>query len=88
MSVAATGRETVLLPGDIPGERFAFDPRYTEARFVVVDNLWRNWAVWDVAGVPDMLRQVETWPLVFKSGEIEVYANPGADSGTVGCIRL
>jgi hypothetical protein len=81
MSVAVTGRETALLPGDIPEERFAFDPRYTEARFVVVDNLWRNWAVWDVAGVPDMLRQVETWPLVFESGEIEVYASPGADSG-------
>jgi 4-amino-4-deoxy-L-arabinose transferase-like glycosyltransferase len=76
MAVAATGRETAMLPGDVPVERFAFDPRYTRARFVVVDNLWRNWAVWDIAGVAEMLDQVEGWPLVFQAGEIRVYANP------------
>jgi hypothetical protein len=76
MSVAATGRETALLPANIPAERFAFDPRYSEARFVIVDNLWRNWAVWDVAGASDVLRDVETWTLVFEAGEIEVYCNP------------
>ncbi len=76
MAVAATGRETAMLPGDVPVERFAFDPRYTQARFVVVDNLWRNWAVWDIAGVAEMLRQVEDWPLVFEVGGIGVYANP------------
>lgn len=79
MSVAATGRETVLLPGDIPEDRFAFDPRYTRARFVIVDNLWRNWAVWDIAGVADMVHQVETWPLAFEVGEIEVYGNPSRE---------
>jgi hypothetical protein len=76
MSVAATGRETTLLPANIPAERFAFDPRYSEARFVIVDNLWRNWAVWDVAGASDVLHDVETWSLVFEIGEIEVYCNP------------
>jgi hypothetical protein len=76
MSLAFTGQETALLPGDIPVDRFAFDPRYTQARFVVVDNLWRNWAVWDIAGVSDMMQQVEAWPRVLISGEIEVYCNP------------
>ena len=76
MSLAFTGQETALLPGDIPADRFAFDPRYTQARFVIVDNLWRNWAVWDIAGVSGMMRQVEAWPRVFSSGEIEVYCNP------------
>jgi hypothetical protein len=76
MSLAFTGQETALLPGDVPADRFAFDPSYTRARFVVVDNLWRNWAVWDVAGVSEMLRQVEAWPCVFSSGELKVYCNP------------
>jgi hypothetical protein len=76
MSLAFTGQETALLPGDVPADRFAFDLSYTRARFVVVDNLWRNWAVWDVAGVSEMLRQVEAWPRVSSSGELDVYCNP------------
>lgn len=76
MSIAFTGQQTPHLPANLPADRFAFDPRYTQARYVMVDNLWRNWAVWNIAGVPDMLRQVETWPLEFKTGQIEVYRNP------------
>jgi hypothetical protein len=77
--VAAAGQETALLPGNIPADLFAFDPRYTQARFVVVNNLWRNWGMWEIVGVSDMLHQVQAWPLVFEAGEIEVYANPDAD---------
>jgi len=76
MTVAATGQETPHLPADIPVDRFAFDPDHRSARFVVVDNLWRNWGVWNVPGVSDIARQVETWSLAFKAGEIEVYCNP------------
>ncbi len=75
MSIAATGRATPHLPADMPADRFAFNPDYTRARMVIIDNLWRNWAVWNVAGVSDMLRDVETWPRVFKAGAIEVYCN-------------
>ena len=59
----------------MPADRFAFDPDYQHARFVIVDNLWRNWAVPNVAGVPGMLREVELWPQVFKAGVIAVYCN-------------
>jgi hypothetical protein len=76
MSIAFTGQRTPHLPADVPRERFAFNPDYTQARFVVVDNLWRNWAVFTVPGVPQMLERVQTWPLMFQSGEIEVYCNP------------
>ena len=75
MSIAATGRATPHLPANMPADRFAFDPDYTRARLVIVDNLWRNWAVPNVAGVSDMLRDVETWPRVFRAGAIEVYCN-------------
>jgi hypothetical protein len=76
MAVAATGEGTVHFPPDIPPERFAFDPRYSGARFVIVDNLWRNWGAVHIPGVLRMLRDVETWPLVFEAGSIQVYENP------------
>ena len=83
MSVAANGQETPHLPANLPASRFVFNPDYKQAHFVVVDNLWRNWAVWNIVGVPDMLRQMQSWSLVFKSGEIEVYCNPTQD-----CSRI
>jgi hypothetical protein len=76
MAVAATGEGTVHFPPDVPADRFAFDPRYTGARFVVVDNLWRNWGAVHIPGVLRMLREVETWPLAFEAGAIQVYLNP------------
>jgi 4-amino-4-deoxy-L-arabinose transferase-like glycosyltransferase len=42
--IAASGKATRHLPADIPPERFAYDVRYTQARFVIVDKVWRNWA--------------------------------------------
>jgi hypothetical protein len=76
MSLAAAGQGTALLPADIPADRFAFDPRFTRARFVTVDNLWRNWGVWTIAGAGAALEEVEAWPLLFQAGEIDVYCNP------------
>ncbi|MCP4532421.1 MAG: hypothetical protein GY831_14470, partial [Delftia sp.] len=68
MSVAFAGRETPHWPADIPVERFVFDPSVAQARFVVVDRLWRNWAVHTVPGMPEMLEQVGDWPLLFQAG--------------------
>jgi hypothetical protein len=66
----------VHFPADVPADRFAFDPRYRSARFVVVDNLWRNWGAVHIPGVLRMLREVETWPLAFEAGAVQVYRNP------------
>lgn len=76
MAVAATGLNTPHLPGDLPRDRWAYDPRLNEALYVVVDNLWRNWAISDVPGVAEMLQTVQGWEAVFQSGEIVVYRNP------------
>jgi hypothetical protein len=76
MATAAAGYPSPDLPTDIPADRFVFDPHYERARFVVVDKLWHNWAVWSVPGAPDVLSEVETWSLVFEAGEIRVYENP------------
>jgi len=76
MATVVAGYPAPDLPANIPADRFAFDPHYGRARFVIVDNLWHNWAVENVPGVPDMLREVETWPLAFEAGEIKVYESP------------
>ncbi len=76
MPIAYSGQATPHLPADVPADRWAFKPDDHRARYVVVDNLWRNWAAPNVPGVVEMLTEVEKWPLVFKAGEIEVYQNP------------
>lgn len=76
MPIAYQGRATPHLPADVPLDRWAFDPSYQRARFIIVDNLWRNWAVPNVPGVREMLSAVEAWPQVFRSGEVVVYQNP------------
>jgi len=76
MAAAVDGRATPHLPGDIPQERFTFDPRYTSARLVVVDNLWRTWGAANVPGVAAMLPVIEAWPKVAEYGALVVYQNP------------
>jgi uncharacterized membrane protein len=76
MPLAYAGRATPHLPADVPVDRWAFNPAYQDATLVVVDNLWRNWAVPNVAGIAEMVHEVETWPVVFRAGDVAVYQNP------------
>lgn len=75
MPLAYSGRATPHLPADLPADRWAFSPDYRRARFVVVDNLWQHWAVPNIAGVAEMLSEIEAWPVAFRSGEVVVYQN-------------
>ncbi len=74
MAISATGQPTPHFPAGLASSRFLFDPRLEHARYVVVDDLWRHWAVFDVPGVAAMLQQVEAWPRVFQAGTLYVYA--------------
>jgi hypothetical protein len=76
MAVAAAGQDTPHVPGDLPPDRWVYDPRLEEARYVVVDNLWRSWAASDVPGVAEMMETVTGWEVAFQSGEIIVYRSP------------
>jgi hypothetical protein len=76
MAVGFKGQPTPHLPPSLPPQRFAFNPDYHEARFVVVDNLWHTWATPNVNGVAQMLEEVQSWPVRFQSGSITVYCNP------------
>jgi hypothetical protein len=75
--VAATGQATPHLPGNIPPDRYAFDPHYQNARFIIIDNLWRNWGIPNVPTLATITQDIEAhWLLVYHSGDIVVYANP------------
>ncbi|MBZ0285605.1 MAG: glycosyltransferase family 39 protein [Anaerolineae bacterium] len=76
MAVAANGEDAPHLPGNIPAERWAFDPRLANADWVIVDDLWRNWGAVHIPGVARMLQTLENWPLIFEAGAIQVYRNP------------
>jgi 4-amino-4-deoxy-L-arabinose transferase-like glycosyltransferase len=76
MAVAFGGGETKHLPTNIPSERFEFNPEYSNAAYVIVDPIWRNWAVLNMPEVAKMVRKIEKWPKIYYSGEIEVYENP------------
>ncbi len=75
MAVAATDHvATPHLPANIPPERMAFNPDYRQARFVVIDNLWRNWGVIFIPGLSDVVNDVQTnWRLVYQLGQFTVY---------------
>ena len=78
MAIAATGVATPHLPGNIPADRWAFDPRYEQARYVVIDSLWRNWGAVHIPAVADMMADVTTrWSLAFEAGDIVVYEKLG-----------
>jgi hypothetical protein len=82
-----TGINSAHLPAALPRARYAYPAGYADARYVVLDNLWRNWAR-EIATVPTadapntnytkaQMDIIETtWTLVFASGEIEIYENP------------
>jgi 4-amino-4-deoxy-L-arabinose transferase-like glycosyltransferase len=77
MTAAAQGRTTPHLPDNVPAARWAFDPVYTHARYVIVDNLWRNWGVANVPGIDALLQDVQAhWTPVLEAGELAVYENP------------
>ena len=76
MALASNGQATPHLPPDVPASRFAFDPGFEQARFVVVDNLWRNWAVIHMPGLPTL----EGWRLAFEAGDVSVYEAAGGEA--------
>ena len=75
--VAANGQATPHLPADIPTDRYAFEPHYQHARFVIIDNLWRNWGLPNVPTLAAITQDIESnWPLIYQAGSMAVYANP------------
>ena len=60
----------------MPRTRFVFAPTLENATFVIVDSLWRGWAVREMPDLREYLQKIQTWPRVMQRGNFEVYRNP------------
>lgn len=76
MVAAAEGLTTPHLPPDLPADRWIFTPRYDEARFLVVDPLWRCWGAVHVPGVSEVLDVLVNQSPAWEAGTISIYENP------------
>jgi hypothetical protein len=75
-SVAYVGGDTIHFPNNVPRDRFLYDISLDNADYVVMDDLWRDWAVKHIEAVKDMTETIETWPVIYEAGEYQVYENP------------
>lgn len=74
-TLACSGRWAYGLPS-LGRERFAFDCSPSNARYVVLDDLWRGWGVRMMPDLGEVIGEVEKWPLVLSVGEFRVHRNP------------
>ncbi len=75
-TLAYDGYPTDNYPIPVKPWRFRYDPRLSNARFVVVDRMWREWGVENIAAMNQVLDPVLAWPVAFKARDIVVYRNP------------
>lgn len=73
-----TDDDSVHFPQSLYPSRFIHNIDYTTAEFAIVDNLWRDWGAVHMSPVADMLRNIQTWTLIFETDNIQVYQNPQA----------
>lgn len=77
MAAIAGGDDGIFFPNSLYPERFAFDARYENATYAIVDSIWRNWATVHIPAADDMLNDItSTWLLVFETAQLQVYQNP------------
>lgn len=70
--------DSVHFPSNLYPKRFRFDINYKNARYAIVDNLWRGWGAVHMPVVTEMLNHVKTWELIFETDTIQIYRNQKA----------
>lgn len=75
-ALAFEGIATANYATGLPRARFLYDVSFENARFVIVDRLWRGWAVEIMPELRNSLKLVQSWRRVYSQGEFEVYQNP------------
>lgn len=69
-------QKTENFPANVPPQRFVFTPTLDNAKYVIVDNLWRDWAAVKMPAAAALIEQIQHWPLELELGEYRVYRNP------------
>jgi len=73
ISLAFQGGKTPHFPRDIHKDRFLFNPTYTHATYIVVDNIWNNWAENSMPELAAIREYAERSQPVFRTRDITVY---------------
>lgn len=76
LTLAYSGKKTKHFPLDIPRNRFDYPLDYQSATYIVIDPVWRNWAIPNMVEVKKMTEQVQRWPLIYYNNQVEIYRNP------------
>lgn len=75
-ALAYEGMPTDNFGNEFPRTRFLYDVSFRNAKYVIVDRLWRGWASQRMPALKDYMEIVESWPRVTSQGEFDVYQNP------------
>jgi len=77
LTLVAENQPTKHFPDNVPADRFAYELRYAEAKYAVIDPVWRNWAAANIPSVADMTEIIEQeWVLEKRFDQVDVYRNP------------
>ncbi len=75
-ALAYEGNATDNYGKGLPRARFLFDASFKNADYVILDRLWRGWALQRMPALENFMRTVESWERVRTQGEFDVYQNP------------
>ena len=69
------GNPSIHLPANIPADRFSYDSDYHSAKFVIVDNIWTDYAIYDNYFIGEMYEDIKNWPVVWSGNKVQVHVN-------------
>jgi len=69
------GNPSIHLPTNIPSDRFSYDSDYHSAKFIIVDNIWTDYAIHDNYFILKMYEEINNWPIVWSDGQLRVHLN-------------
>jgi hypothetical protein len=69
------GFPSIHLPNNIPLDRFQFNSDYRIAKYIIVDNLWTDYAIHNNIYIRAMYEEIINWPIVWSGEKIKVYKN-------------
>ncbi|MEN6298707.1 MAG: glycosyltransferase family 39 protein [Anaerolineaceae bacterium] len=73
ISLAYTGKQNLFFPTDIPRTRFRFNADFRHAKYIIVDNIWKNSFELNMPAMDSLNNEVETMTIAYRTSTIIVY---------------
>jgi hypothetical protein len=75
-----SGTGTQLIP--VSKEQFAYSSSFQDLSYIVLDPLAKDFSIRVYSDLAEIFQEVERWPMVYQSGDLQVYRNPHTQSGS------